>query len=90
MHVKHAKGVADLAVLLERPGREVHVRELEGDAAPASARRRRRPCSTTTAVQQYRQRLVDLEDDLDEAERHGDTEPGGAPRPSSATRSSTS
>ena len=27
-----------------------------------------------TAVQQYRQRLVDLEEDLDEADRHGDTE----------------
>src|SRR5439155_18523733 len=31
--VKHSKGLADLAVLLERPGREIHVTEL--DDAPA-------------------------------------------------------
>ena len=32
VRIRHAKGVADLAVLLARPGREVHVRELEGVA----------------------------------------------------------
>jgi hypothetical protein len=72
VHVRHAKGIADLARLLERPGREVHVRELEGAGAP------RVEASTQTvldetAVQQYRQRLVDLEDDLDEADRHRNT-----------------
>jgi hypothetical protein len=72
VHVKHAKGVADLALLLERPGREVHVRELEGATAPPSSSHQ--PVLDETAVQQYRQRLVDLEDDLDEADRHGDSE----------------
>ena len=70
--MKHAKGIADLALLLERPGREVHVRELEGTSAP-SATGSPQAVLDETAVQQYRQRLVDLEDDLDEAERHGDT-----------------
>ncbi|MFZ6005956.1 MAG: ATP-binding protein [Actinomycetota bacterium] len=71
IHVRHAKGVADLAVILERAGREVHVRELEG-AAAAGASSSRQPALDETAVQQYRQRLVDLEEDLDEADRHGD------------------
>jgi tetratricopeptide (TPR) repeat protein len=69
VHVRHAKGVADLAVLLARGGREVHVRELEGVAEPAGARQ---DVLDATAVEQYRQRLRDLEDDLDEADRHGD------------------
>ncbi len=73
VNVRHAKGVADLAVLLERAGREVHVRELEGvtgagAAGPASSE----PVLDEVALEQYRRRLVDLEDDLDEADRHGD------------------
>ena len=72
VRVKHAKGIADLALLLERTGREVHVRELEGTSAP-SATGSPQAVLDEEAVQQYRQRLVDLEDDLDEAERHGDT-----------------
>ena len=71
VRVKHAKGIADLALLLERAGREVHVRELEGAAAPSTAATGQAVLDEA-AVQQYRQRLVDLEDDLDEAERHGD------------------
>lgn len=73
IHVRHAKGVADLAVILERGGREVHVRELEG-AAAAGPSTSRQPALDDTAVQQYRQRLVDLEEDLDEADRHGDAD----------------
>ncbi|MFL6204078.1 MAG: ATP-binding protein [Acidimicrobiales bacterium] len=72
VHVKHAKGVADLAVLLERPGREVHVRELEGTSGPPATTQQ--VALDETAVRQYRQRLTDLEEDLDEAERHGDGE----------------
>ncbi len=72
VHVKHAKGVADLALLLDRGGREVHVRELEG-VTDLPAGRAPQPVLDETAVQQYRQRLADLEDDLDEADRHGDS-----------------
>ena len=73
VHAKQAKGIADLAVLLERPGREVHVRELDGGPALATATDAQTVLDDT-AVQQYRQRLADLDDDLDEAVRHRDAE----------------
>lgn len=71
VQIRHAKGVADLAVLIERGGREVHVRELEGLPA-GSGSGGRHDVLDHTAVQQYRQRLQDIEEDLDEADRHGD------------------
>ncbi|MDQ3529061.1 MAG: AAA family ATPase [Actinomycetota bacterium] len=80
--IRHAKGVADLAVLLARPGRDVHVRELAGVAhlrGPVGAD----PALDDTAVEQYRRRLRDLEDELDEASRQADdgrTEKLGAER----------
>jgi hypothetical protein len=70
VHVRHAKGVADLALLLGRPGREVHIRELEG--VTAGERSSRQDSLDPAAVEQYKQRLRDLEDDLEEADRHGD------------------
>jgi tetratricopeptide (TPR) repeat protein len=70
VHVRHAKGVADLAVLLANGGREVHVRELEGVAGAGGSSHQE--MLDPTAVEQYRQRLRDLEGDLDEADRHGD------------------
>jgi tetratricopeptide (TPR) repeat protein len=65
--VKHGKGVADLAVLLAAPGREVHVSELEsvprdalGSSAGAALDRR--------AVAEYKARLAELTEELDDAE----------------------
>ncbi|MGQ0831337.1 MAG: ATP-binding protein [Microthrixaceae bacterium] len=72
VRVRHAKGVADLALLLQRAGREVHVRELEGVPAVVLVPQSRQVALDATAVRQYRQRLVDLEEDLDEADRRGD------------------
>jgi hypothetical protein len=71
VRIRHAKGVADLAVLLVAPGREVHVRELEGVAGlvPGASTQ---PAVDDRAATRYRQRLHDLEEDLDEAQRHGD------------------
>jgi hypothetical protein len=71
VRVRHAKGIADLAVLLAHPDREVHVAMLEGGAGPRwqSAPQ---PRLDSTAVGQYRERLRDLEEELDEADRHGD------------------
>jgi hypothetical protein len=71
VRIRHAKGVADLAILLFRRGREVHVRELEGvgglpPGTPAQ------PALDDTAVARFRDRLRDLEEDLEEADRHGD------------------
>lgn len=71
VRVRHAKGMADLAVLLEQAGREVHVRELEG-VADRRAGGNEAPALDAEAVSQYRRRLVDLEEDLEEAERHAD------------------
>jgi hypothetical protein len=71
VRIRHAKGIADLAVLLGRPGREVHVRELAG--VPAEPRgRASEPVLDATAVARYRARLTDLESDVEEADRHGD------------------
>lgn len=69
--VPDSKGIRDLAVLLGRPGVDVHVLELSGspiqDAGAIELVDR-------TALAQYRQRLVDLEDDIAEAEHNYDTE----------------
>lgn len=72
VRVRHAKGVADLALLLERAGREVHVRELEGVVDAPQRSGAPQAVLDETAVGQYRQRLQDIEEDLDEADRHGD------------------
>jgi len=62
--VRDAKGLADLAVLLARPGRDVHCLELmgggvvQGDAGPALDAKARRA---------YEARIVDLQRDIDDA-----------------------
>jgi hypothetical protein len=72
VRVRHAKGIADLAVMLGNPEREVHVRTLEGvDGLPAGTAQ---PALDDEAVAAYRDRLRDLEVDLDEADRHADVE----------------
>lgn len=73
VRVRHAKGIADLAVLLSQPGREVHVRALEGlEGTGIAAAQSSQPRLDDAAVASYRQRLHDLEEELDEAERHAD------------------
>ncbi len=64
--VRHSKGLTDLAVLLARPGREVHVTELEGVSGPlisggGEALDRR-------AIAAYKGRLADLAEELDDAD----------------------
>ncbi|MFP3900433.1 MAG: ATP-binding protein [Acidimicrobiia bacterium] len=71
IRVRHAKGIADLAVLLARPHQEVHVRTLEGVdhlSLPSSTQ----AVSDDTALAQYRERLTDLEDEIEEAEANAD------------------
>jgi hypothetical protein len=70
LQVRHAKGIGDLAALLEVPGRDVHVRELDGGARPGGSRGG--PALDATALAQYRRRLRDLEADLEEADRFAD------------------
>jgi hypothetical protein len=67
--VVDSKGVADLAVLLANPGADVHSLRLMGSVdgsggAGAMADR--------AALDAYRRRLVDLDDDADQAERDHD------------------
>ncbi|HEX3346396.1 MAG TPA: hypothetical protein VHS09_17550, partial [Polyangiaceae bacterium] len=67
--VKHAKGMEYLDHLLRSAGREVYVLVLAGaDEAPEDAG----AVLDGRAKQAYRQRVEDLEDQLAEAERHGD------------------
>jgi hypothetical protein len=66
-----SKGLRDLAVLLRRPGHDIHALELigsplHGEVATELADR--------TALSQYRQRLADLDGDRNEAERNNDVE----------------
>lgn len=67
--VKHTKGVADLAVLLAAGGREVHVSELVGvDASVLRAGGRSGDALDRRAVAAYRDRLVELAEEIDDAD----------------------
>ena len=70
-HVRHTKGMADLARLLATPRTEVHVLDLieagatVDEGAPGDA-------LDPTARRQYRARLAEIESDLGEADEHAD------------------
>ena len=73
--VVDSKGMRDLAVLLGRPGQEVHVLDLvEGSGGPsrAEAGTDTGPMIDAAARSAYRRRLVDLEEEIDEASRDHD------------------
>ncbi|MDQ4097714.1 MAG: AAA family ATPase [Actinomycetota bacterium] len=73
--VRHSKGIADLAVLLGGPGVEIHVRQLDpgvGAYAPPGAAPESR--LDRRAVAEYRTRLVELEQEVAEAEEAADLE----------------
>ena len=74
-HLRDLKGLADLAVLLARPGVDVHVLEL-ADAGPHD-RDGDAPLDATARAA-YRRRLAELDDDLAAARRR--------PRPRPAER----
>ncbi len=63
--VRHSKGIADLAVLLARPGAEIHALELMGGAdvghAPGAG-------VDATARREYQQRIVELQRTIDQAQ----------------------
>jgi tetratricopeptide (TPR) repeat protein len=76
-HLKHSKGMGYLARLLGDPHTEVHVVELQA-GAPVPELRAEADAGGAwldeEAKRAYRERLVQLEDDLEEAERWGDVE----------------
>ena len=73
--VLDSKGMRDLAVLLVRPGQEVHVLDLveaAGGPSRAEAGTDTGPMMDAAARSAYRRRLVDLEEEIDEASRDHD------------------
>ena len=80
LRIKESKGVRLLSVLIENPGRHFHVMDLEryegrqsrnGDY-PSSASPDGWPILDEDAKTSYRARLVDLRDELEEAQRFND------------------
>jgi tetratricopeptide (TPR) repeat protein len=74
VRVRDTKGLRDLAVLLARPGEEVHVRDLATTDAAGQAAMFLAGTEVLDrqAIAAYRRRLADLDEDLDEAEAHHD------------------
>jgi hypothetical protein len=71
--VRDTKGMADLAVLLARPGVEVHVAELVGAASALGPSGSAQPVLDETALSAYRKRLRDLAAEEDDADTTGDS-----------------
>ena len=67
--IRHGKGLADLAALIARQGREVHVLDLTGAGVVEAAAD---VVLDDDAVAAYRQRVIELEDDLAGAEADAD------------------
>ena len=73
--VVDSKGMRDLAVLLARPGQEVHVLDLveaSGGPSRAAAGSDTGPMIDAAARAAYKQRLLDLEDEIETAARDSD------------------
>ena len=73
--VVDSKGMRDLAVLLARPGREVHVLDLveaSGGPARGEAGTDTGPMIDAAARAAYRRRLADLEEEIATAEQNSD------------------
>ncbi len=64
-----SKGMLDIARLLERPGREIHVLDLMGSLVPASSSE---GVVDRTAAGAYRRRLQELSEERLDAESAGD------------------
>ena len=75
VQLRDAKGLRYLALLLAQPGREVHVSELAGDRSGVAARMG--PTDTVlddSAALAYRERITELEGELEEAREWNDSE----------------
>jgi hypothetical protein len=94
-HLKDAKGLRYLARLLAEPGRELHVLDLVGGAGDARGATAELAAEAGLSAGEggdagelldaharaaYRQRLDDLREEVDEAERFGDPERAGRAR----------
>jgi hypothetical protein len=73
--VVDSKGIRDLAVLLARPGREIHVLDLveaSGGPSRAAAAANTGPTIDAAARAAYKRRLIELEDQIETAARNSD------------------
>jgi hypothetical protein len=70
--VRHSKGILDIARLVERPGQEMHARELIVPGGGPHDRGGTGPVLDDTAKRAYKQRLQDLEEDIDDATVNSD------------------
>jgi hypothetical protein len=70
-HVRHSKGMADLARLLAKPNAEQHVLDLI-DSGPIVDAGNSGDAIDSTARRHYRARLEEIESELTEADGHGD------------------
>jgi pimeloyl-ACP methyl ester carboxylesterase len=78
VHLRHARGLGDLAVLLAHPGRRFHAAELmegPGDAAPA--RFGADPTLDERARLAFRERLARLDEELERAKAAGEERRAG-------------
>lgn len=73
VRLRHSKGLADLVVMLARPGREVHVAELVG-AVDLGQRPAADALLDDKAIASYRTRLTELAEEEDDADTAGDAE----------------
>ncbi|HEU4581442.1 MAG TPA: AAA family ATPase [Polyangiaceae bacterium] len=74
--VKHSRGIALLARLVERPGEDIHVLALSSDEAGASLQDTRvsgLDAPDPRALREYKQRLSELAEELAEAQQAGDS-----------------
>lgn len=69
-HLRNAKGLQDLALLLARPGEDVHALELM--ASPLRTNARAGPVLDAQARADYRRRLAELDEDFSEAQTNSD------------------
>ena len=69
--VRDTKGMRDLAQLLARPGQEVHVLDLVAEG-PTLQTGGTGDAIDDTARRQYQARLLEIEEELDDADRQGD------------------
>ncbi len=69
-HLRDSKGLQDLAMLVARPGRDVHVLDLVGGARPG--RDAANPVLDQSARADFRRRIIELDRDFAEAEQDHD------------------
>jgi hypothetical protein len=74
VRVADAKGLHDIAVLLGRPGQPVHVDDLVGAGTDGRARLGADEVLDERARREYRSRLADLAEEVEEAEAWHDPE----------------